>query len=81
LANDQERPGDRVRGVRTLVGDVEPGELCPLLRVGSQRWALVGATAQRLKAGERVEVTGTVVATPRGCPAAKALKVTRVRQR
>jgi hypothetical protein len=81
LGNDQERPGDRVRGVRTLVGAVEPGELCPLLRVGNQQWALVGATAQRLKAGDQVEVTGAVMTPPRGCPAARALKVTRIRQR
>ena len=81
MPSASDRQGDLVRGVRTLVGTVEPGEVCLVLRVGADRWALVGAAAQRLASGTVVEVLGTVVSPPPGCHAARALQVSQVRPR
>ena len=81
MPNRDDRPGDRARGHRTLVGTVERGELCPLLRVGADRWALVGALAQRLSPGDTVEVRGTLTTAPRGCPAPRSIKVNHVSRR
>ena len=81
MPSASDRQGDLVRGVRTLVGTVEPGEVCPVLRVGADRWALVGAAAQRLASGTVVEVRGTVVSPPPGCHASRALQVSQVRPR
>ena len=81
MPNRDDRPGDRVRGHRTLVGTVERGELCPLLRVGTDRWALVGALARRLSPGDTVEVRGTVTTAPRGCPAARAITISQLNPR
>ncbi len=58
---------------------VERSDLCDVLRVGGDRWALVGEKAGGLAAGARVEVRGTVVSPPRGCHATRALRVTQVR--
>jgi hypothetical protein len=52
-----------------------------MLRVGGDRWALLGPVAAGLRAGQRVEVRGTVSPAPRGCFSAKAIRVTQVRQR
>ena len=81
MRTPNDRPGDPARGHRTLTGTVERGELCPLLRIGTQRWALTGPLTLQLAAGDRVEVSGTVTTAPRGCPAPRALRVSQLNSR
>jgi len=76
-----DRPGDRVRGYRVLVGTIEAAAPCPVLRVGAERWSLVGEHARGLAAGARFEIRGTVMSPPRGCHTTRALKVSRAIRR
>jgi hypothetical protein len=76
--SDPDRPGDLVRGVRTLRGVVERQGTWVLLRLDGHRWALLGDRARTLGTGTTVEVQGTVTAPPVGCPADQALTVTRL---
>ena len=78
---DPDRRGDPVRGYRTLTGVVESSGQCPVLRVGTERWALMGAAAAQLAPGRQVEVRGTVAPAPRGCLATRGLRVSQVRPR
>lgn len=70
-----DRPGDLARGYRTLAGTISTEGGCRVLKVGSDRWALIGALAEGLTDGAHAEVRGTVIGTPSGCTAPRALKV------
>ncbi|MEV0716490.1 hypothetical protein [Asanoa sp. NPDC050611] len=74
---DGDRAGDLVRGARTLRGVVERDGPWVVLRVGGQRWALLGDRAGSLPVDVPVEVRGTLATPPPGCPAERALTVTR----
>ena len=76
-----DRRGDLVRGYRTLVGTIEAAQPCLVLRVGADRWALVGDRARGLASGARFEVRGTVTSPPRGCHTTRALAVSQVIRR
>jgi hypothetical protein len=76
---DGDRRGDLIRGMRTLHGVIERDGDWVLLRVGSDRWALLGERARALHNGADVFVTGTPAPPPPNCPADKAITVTQVR--
>jgi hypothetical protein len=76
---DGDRRGDLVRGVRTVRGVVErDGDWVLLRDAGGVRWALFGDGVRTLRHGADVEVRGTLTPPPEGCPAGKALTVTRI---
>ena len=62
-----DRPGDLVRGTRTVTGTVERDEGCTSLRVGTQQWALVGMMAASLEVGTTVRVAGQLTQASSGC--------------
>jgi hypothetical protein len=76
-----DRRGDLVRGYRTLVGTIEAAGPCPVLRVGGERWSLLGDRTRGVVAGARFEVRGTVTTPPRGCHTTRALTVSQVIRR
>jgi hypothetical protein len=76
-----DRSGDLVRGRQNLTGTVERRDGWVLLRSGETVWVLLGTTAAGLAAGSAVTVSGSIAAVPAGCPAAKALNVSRVTAR
>ncbi len=76
-----DRRGDLVRGYRTLVGTIEAAGPCPVLRVGGERWSLLGDRTRGVVAGARFEVRGTVTTPPRGCHTTRALTVSQIIRR
>ena len=78
-SSDGDRRGDLVRGMRTLHGMIEKDGMWVLIRAGTDLWALLGERANGLQDGADATVSGTPATPPPGCPADKALTVTRVR--
>jgi hypothetical protein len=75
-----ERKGDLVHGVMTLEGVLEHTPHCLVLRVGTDRWELRGASAD-LRAGTAVRVRGRPAAVREGCGADRAVVVSSIRAR
>jgi hypothetical protein len=75
---DPENPRDLAGASVTVTGTVVTADGCPVLDTGSQRWALLGDQAKRVRDGSRVTVRGRPAAAPHGCGADHALDVSRV---